>query len=80
VAALYNELYLVPARFDPLCGTVVDTSLDALAAFVIPSDTRPDGHTLSAQRKLLPDGIHLQRTGVSAADWEIRARSPGKVP
>jgi hypothetical protein len=79
VAALYGEFYLVP-RSAPLCGTLVDASLDALAAFVIPSETRLDGHMLSAQRKLLPDGRHLQRTGTSAADWTIGPRSPGKVP
>jgi len=28
---------------------------------------------------VFPDGT-LQRTGVSAADWEIRERSPGRVP
>jgi hypothetical protein len=37
-------------------------------------------HLYSAQRRLLPDSLHLQRTGVSAVDWEMRARSPGKIP
>jgi hypothetical protein len=79
VAALDDEFYLVP-RSAPLCGTLVDVSLDALAAFVVPDETRLDAHMLSAQRKLLPDSRHLQRTGTSAADWTIGPRSPGKVP
>jgi len=58
----------------------VDTSLDALAALVNPSGIGADDHMLSAQRKLLPDGLHLQRTGASAADWTTGPRSPGKVP
>ena len=79
VAALYSVFYLAPKSV-ALCGTLVDVSLDALGAFVNPDGTGPDDHMLSAQRKLLPDDRHLQRTGTSAADWEIRARSPGKVP
>lgn len=79
VAALDDEFYLVP-RSGGLCGTLVDVSLDALAAFVVPTETRLDGHMLAAQRKLLPDGRHVQRTGTSAADWTIGPRSPGKVP
>ena len=79
VAALYSVFYLVP-RSAPVCGTLVDTSLDALAAFVNPDGIGSDDHMLSAQRKLLPDGRHLQRTGTSAADWTIGPRSPGKVP
>ena len=82
VAALYNTYDAGPQTTVALCRTIVDTSIDPLAAFVRPSEPYQGDstHLLSAQRKLLPDGIHLQRTGVSAADWEIRPRSPGKVP
>jgi len=67
---------------DSFCRTLVHPSLDALSAFVQPSGVYEgdSAHVLSAQRKLLPDGIHLQRTGTSAADWMIGPRSPGKVP
>lgn len=79
MAAWYSEFYLPPQSV-PLCGTLADVSLDALGAFVNPSGTRLDSHMLSAQRKLLPDGRHLQRTVTSAADWTIRPRSPGRIP
>jgi hypothetical protein len=79
LAQLEGEIYLQPTH-SSLCGNLVDLSLDALAAFAVPySALRPDAHMLAAQRKTLPDGS-LQRTGVSAADWEIRERSPGRVP
>lgn len=79
LAQLENEIYLRP-NYSSLCGNIVDLSLDALAAFVSPYEVyHPGGHFLAAQRKVLPDGT-LQRTGVSAADWEIRDRSPGRVP
>jgi hypothetical protein len=82
VAVLYSAGEVGPQTIAPYCATIVDTSIEPLAAFVRPSETYQGDstHLLSAQRKLLPDGIHLQRTGVSAADWEIRPRSPGKVP
>jgi hypothetical protein len=74
-----NAEYMLQPRF-PMCGNTVDRSLDALGAFASPySALHPDAHFLAAQRKVLPDGT-LQRTRVSAADWEIRARSPGRVP
>jgi len=80
VAEIYSEYFLQPSRGSTLCGNIVDPSVDALAAFASPYSTlRPDAHLLAAQRKDLPDGT-LQRTGVSAADWEIRARSPGRIP
>ncbi|MGM0386408.1 MAG: hypothetical protein ACQERF_10580 [Actinomycetota bacterium] len=80
VAEIYDEYYLQSTRGSTLCGHIVDPSLDALAAFASPYSTlRPDAHLLAAQRKVLPDGT-LQRTGVSAADWEIRERSPGRIP
>jgi hypothetical protein len=79
LAEIYTEYFLQP-RSAALCGNIVDRSLDALAAFAAPySAFRPEAHFLAAQRKVLPDGT-LQRTGVSAADWEIRERSPGRVP
>jgi len=79
LAQLVNEISLQPTGAS-LCGNIVDLSLDALAAFASPYSTlRPDAHLLAAQRKVLPDGT-LQRTGVSAADWEIRDRSPGRIP
>ena len=81
VAVLYSAGAVGPQTIAPYCRTIVDTSIDPLAAFVRPSGPYQGDstHLLSAQRKLLPDGLHLQRTGVSA-DWEIRPRSPGKVP
>jgi hypothetical protein len=82
VAELYSTASAGPQTIAPFCRSIVDPSIDPLAAFVMPSEPYQGDstHLLSAQRKLLPDGIHLQRTGVSAADWEIRSRSPGKVP
>jgi len=79
LAQMQAEIYLQPTH-SSLCGNIVDPSLDALGGFVVPYEKyRPDAHLLAAQRKVLPDGT-LQRTGVSAADWEIRARSPGRIP
>jgi hypothetical protein len=80
LAQLNDERYLTPT-VAPLCRALVHPSLDALDGFVSPDFTKRGNvtHLLSAQRKVLPDG-HLQRTGTSAVDWEIRARSPGKVP
>jgi hypothetical protein len=80
LAQIYDE-ERVTRGVAPFCRAFVHPSLDALAAFASPDWTkRGNGtHLLSAQRKVLPDG-HLQRTGTSAVDWEIRARSPGKVP
>ncbi len=79
LAQMSNEIYLQPS-YSSLCGNIVDPSLDALTAFVGPYEKyEPNPHLLAAQRKVLPDGT-LQRTGVSAADWEIRARSPGRIP
>jgi hypothetical protein len=83
VAVLYSTYYAGPQTIAPLCRSIVDPSIDPLAAFVRPEliGTMKDSTRLySAQRRLLPDGLHLQRTGVSAVDWEMRARSPGKVP
>jgi len=78
LAQLATEYYTQP-RF-PLCGNFVDRSLDALTAFTTPYEVyHPGAHLLAAHRKVLPGGT-LQRTGVSAADWEIRERSPGRVP
>ncbi len=66
--------------YSSLCGNMVDPALDALASFARPYERyHPDVHLLAAQRKILSDGT-LQRTGVSAADWEIRERSPGRIP
>ncbi|MGH9371267.1 MAG: hypothetical protein ACRD15_07035 [Vicinamibacterales bacterium] len=79
MAAIHNEFQLVRV-LSSLCKNFVDVSLDPLGAFASPSEQRPDAHLLSAQRKLLPDGSGLQRTGVSAVDWEIRPRSPGRIP
>lgn len=79
LAQIYDEYYLQP-KLSSLCGNILDPSLDALGAFASPYSTlRPDAHLLAAHRKVLRDGT-LQRTGVSAADWEIRARSPGRIP
>jgi hypothetical protein len=81
-AVLYttNVLTWLPTS-GGLCRRMVHESLDALGAFVRPSSVYQEDstHLLSAQRKVLPDG-HLQRTGTSAADWEIRVRSPGRIP
>jgi len=65
----------------PYCGNLVHPALDGLSAFVKPvqSYQGDSTHLLTAQRKLLSNG-HLQRTGTSAVDWEIRLRSPGKIP
>lgn len=80
LAVLYSEFELV-RYLVPLCRTGVDPSLDGLGAFARPYEAyRGDRtHLLSGHRKGLPNG-RLQRTGTSAVDWEIRARSPGKVP
>ncbi len=79
LAEIESEVYLQPL-YSSLCGNIVDPSLDALASFARPYERyHPDAHLLAAQRKVLPDGT-LQRTGVSAADWEIRERSPGRIP
>jgi hypothetical protein len=78
MAVIINEFSLEPGR-TPLCGHVAHPSLDALGAFVVPPE-RAGSHLLAAHRKLLPDGTDLQRTGVSAVDWERRARSPGRIP
>jgi hypothetical protein len=80
LAVLYATSYLGPLQYGPLCRVMVHPSLDGLGAFAKPKYNRGDEHLLSAQRKLLPDGRHLQRTGTSAADWIIGPRSPGKVP
>jgi hypothetical protein len=81
LAVLYPDYYVRSPTGTPFCRNLVHQSLDALAAFVKPSGLYfpTTSHLMSAQRKLLPDG-HLQRTRTSAADWEIRPRSPGKVP
>jgi hypothetical protein len=78
-AGLYSEYYLV-RRSVPLCRMLLHSSLDALGAFVRPAEARENPPAFSAQRKLLPGGIHLQRTFNSAADWVIGPRSPAKVP
>lgn len=80
VASLYNRYYLV-RRSVPLCDALVDPSLDALGAFVIPFELdQPPPYLMSALRRLLPEGVHLQRTGTSAVDWMLGPRSPGAVP
>lgn len=79
VASLIREWYKENEAVT-LCGYLVDPSLDALPAFLLPKKIgRPDGHLLAVQRKLLPDGSALQRTGVSAADFELGPRSPGRL-
>lgn len=80
LAVLYKTSSAGPPSVAALCETLVDPSLDALGAFVRPSSNQSDDYLLSAQRTLLPDGRHLQRTGTSAADWIIGPRSPGQVP
>ena len=63
-----------------LCGHLVDPSLDALPGFLLPTAIeRSDAHMLAVQRRFLPDGSGLQRTGVSAVDFELGPRSPGRV-
>jgi hypothetical protein len=79
VASLYSEAYLVPQSVT-LCRMLVHPSLDALGAFVGPAESRENPPALSAVRRILPDGVHLQRTHVSASDWIMAPRSPGKVP
>jgi hypothetical protein len=79
VAQLALETYSLYDWSAPTCGNVVGYPIDALLSFTGPSRLRSDAHLLAAQRKVLPDGT-LQRTGVSAADWEIRERSPGRIP
>ena len=83
VAVLYSTGHTGPQTIAPYCRSIVDPSIDPLAAFVQPSlvgAMKDSTHLYSAQRRLLPDGLHLQRTEVSAVDWEMRARSPGSVP
>jgi hypothetical protein len=81
LAVLYPDYYVVSPTGTPFCRNLVHPSLDALAAFVKPSSLYypAASHLVSVQRKRLPDG-HLQRTHTSASDWEVRQRSPGKVP
>ena len=79
VAQIALEKYYLYDWSTPTCGNMVGSPIDALLSFAGPDRWRPDAHLLAAQRKVLPDGT-LQRTGVSAADWEIRERSPGRIP
>jgi hypothetical protein len=79
VSQIIGQTYLTP-NYAGVCSNIVDVSLDGLPGFASPSyNVHPDAHMLAAQRKVLPDGT-LQRTGVSAADWEVRERSPGRIP
>ncbi len=68
------------ARDYRLCGNMVAPVIDALTSFAMPSRLHADGHLLSAHRRMSPDGRRLQRTGVSAVDWKMGPRSPGRVP
>jgi len=79
VAQIALEKFYLYDWSTPTCGNMVGYPIDALLSFTGPDRWRPDAHLLAAQRKVLPDGT-LQRTGVSAADWEIRERSPGRIP
>jgi len=79
VASLAREYYKENEAVT-LCGYLVDPTLDALPAFILPNPVaRPDAHLLAVQRKLLADGRGLQRTGVSAVDFELGPRSPGRL-
>ncbi|MGM0386667.1 MAG: hypothetical protein ACQERF_11910 [Actinomycetota bacterium] len=78
LAQIVGERYTLYDWTAPTCGNLVGYPIDALLSFTGPDRLRPDAHLLAAQRKVLPDGT-LQRTGVSAADWEIRERSPGMI-
>jgi hypothetical protein len=79
VSQIIGQTYLTP-NYAGVCSNILDVSLDALPGFASPYyNVHPDAHLLAAQRKVLPDGT-LQRTGVSAADWEVRERSPGRIP
>jgi hypothetical protein len=77
LAQIYNEFNHVRYQVR-ICERLVHPSLDALAVFR-PYE-RENNHLLAVQRTVLPGGTRLQRTGVSAADFEIRLRSPGQVP
>lgn len=79
VAQIALDTYQLPRDYQ-LCGALVAPSLDALMSFAGPSRLHGDAHLLAAKRRLSPDGIHLQRTGVSAVDWGMGPRSPGRVP
>jgi hypothetical protein len=79
VAQIALEAYYLYDWAASTCGNMVGNPIDALLSFTGPDRLRPNAHLLAAQRKVLPDGT-LQRTGVSAADWEIRERSPGRIP
>ncbi|MDP2958553.1 MAG: DUF4876 domain-containing protein [Longimicrobiales bacterium] len=78
IAQIALDTYQLP-RESRICGNSVEYSLDALMSFASPSRLHADAHLLTARRRLLPDGVALQRTGVSAVDWEMAPRSPGRV-
>jgi hypothetical protein len=79
VAAIWSRSYLVPMF--ALCTHSVHSRFDALPGVIAPSqDVDGSPHELSVHRRRIDGTGMLQRTRVSAADFEMAPRSPGIAP